>query len=221
MENKIIADDIYKDSLSLTESSYYISGELYEETRSLDEGAVNTEICNSYKFSERYWVWRIGAYTYRKFWKNMLDKEEMWLDAPGLKYFNSYPTLAALESAYEKLHPDRRGITTNPSAYYTFANYLKKGDVVIVDCLNEVVGWGMVESYYMYRPTRETGCHYRKMSWHEVKMPFIFTSKRPAIYQIAKEETKMLKETLINNVIRKTGELPLPFDFVSSKAKCI
>lgn len=209
MKDMIIADDIYKDSMSLTESSYRISDDLYEEARSLDKDTLSAEIYSSYKVSGRYWIWRMGAYAYRNFWTGMVDDGEMRIDAPGLRYFSMYLTVEKLASAYELLHPDRQGIFSNPPAYYAFAHSLRRGDVVIVSSLNKVIGWGIVEGEYMYRPTRTFGCHYRKVSWNMVDMPFIFTYKRPAIYRVPDEETHKLKETLIGKTIGRSTSVSL------------
>ena len=45
-----------------------------------------------------------------------------------------------------------------------------------------------------------------------MEMPFIFTNKKASLYQIAKEETHLLKETLIGKIYK--DDLPLPFGFV-------
>lgn len=220
MENWIITDDIYKDSLSLTEDSYHISEELSEEARALDKDVLNVEIYKSYKFSGRFWIWRIGAYTYKKFWENMVENGEMWIEASGFKYLMSYSTPMELNIEYERLHPDKKGITSTPPAYYAFANDLMNGDVVMVCYRNEIVGWGMVESPYMYRPTRTFGCHYRKVLWHDIKMPFMFSVKRPAIYQVPRAETHLLKDTLVSNVINDSRYMPLPFQCGSNCKMC-
>lgn len=218
MDRFTISDEIYRDSLAMSENSYKISDELAKETSSIDLNFLKQEIVDSYKISERYWIWRIGTYAFRNFWHTMVASGEMQINAPGFKYFKSYPTLEAIREEYEKLHPDKVGIKTQPSSYYAFANSLRKGDVVLACIGMEIIGWGIVEDIYMYRPTRTLGCHYRNVIWHEVRMPFIFTNKRPMLYPVPKEETRRLKETLINKSFK--GNLPLPFGFVE-KAKVI
>lgn len=131
MNHYMISEDIYKDSLFLSEESYKISDEIFEESISLNMELLKKEEYNSYKLSGRYWIWRIGKLAYMKLWNSMVDNGEMILEAPGLKYLKSYPTLELLEEAYAKEHPDKKGITVNPAAYYAFANYLRKGDIII------------------------------------------------------------------------------------------
>ena len=205
-----ISEDIYKDSLALPEDSYKISNDIFEESLTLQFDELKQEMIDSYKISDRYWIWKIGLYAYKNFWEGMVTDSEMRLDATGIKYLKSYPTLSALEEAYLNVHPDRKGITIAPAAYYAFANNICKGDIIIVHNIKTgIIGWGTVDGDYMYRPTRVFGCHYRKVIWHKMEMPFIFTNKKASLYQIAKEETHLLKETLIGKVYK--DDLPLPF----------
>ena len=87
-----------------------------------------------------------------------------------------------------------------------------KRDVVLA-CVGstEIIGWGIVEGNYTYRPTRSFGSHYRNVLWHEVRIPFTFTNKRPVLYSVPKQETLCLKETLSNKCFKRG--LPLPFGF--------
>lgn len=218
MNDYIISEDIYKDSLILSEDSYKISDEIFEESISLNMELLKKEELNSYKLSGRYWIWRIGMFAYKNLWDSMVDNGEMSLEAPGLKYFKSYPTLGLLEDAYAKVHPDKKGITVNPAAYYAFANYLRKGDVVIVyNSVKGIVGWGIIESDYIFRPTRKTGRHYRKAMWCRMQMPFYYTNKKAALYRIPKEETLHLSETLVGKVYNDKNSLP--FGSVERKDK--
>ena len=212
MNDYIISEDIYKDSLILSEDSYKISDEIFEESISLNMELLKKEELNSYKLSGRYWIWRIGMFAYKNSWNSMVDNAEMSLEAPGLKYFKSYPTLGLLEDAYAKVHPDKKGITVNPVAYYAFANYLRKGDVVIVyNSVEGIVGWGIIESDYIFRPTRKTGRHYRKAMWCRMQMPFNFTNRKAALYPLH------LSETLVGKVYNDKNSLP--FGSVERKDK--
>lgn len=210
MTDFIISDDIYQDSLSLTETSYQISDDLFREVAALNDEIIKAEICNSYKFSGRYWIWRLG--TYESFLKGMFTKGEMWINAFGFKYLLSYPTLTAMAEEYTRLHPRKEVAEAVISAYYTFANRLHSGDVIIVYNLNTILGWGVIESNYIYRPSRKLGRHYRKVSWHEIKMPLIFSPNSSIIYQLPKAQNHLLKETLIDKAISNIQSLPLPFE---------
>lgn len=64
MDDYIISEDIYKDSLILSEDSYKISDEIFEESISLNVELLKKDVLNSYKLSGRYWIWRIGMFTY-------------------------------------------------------------------------------------------------------------------------------------------------------------
>lgn len=215
MNRYIISEDIYNESMALPKDYYKISGEIADEANSLDIENLKQELTDSYKFSGRYWVWRINIYAYKNYWESMFADGEMRLSAPGMKYFNSYPTLAAMEFAYKSVHPDCKGVMANPASYYAFANYLHKGDVVIVyNSSIGIFGWGIIEGNYYYRPTRITFRHYRKVSWHKIKMPFIFSRKIECLYQIPKEETRNLKQTLVNNFSRVIDRSVFPFGFI-------
>ena len=49
------------------------------------------------------------------------------------------------------------------------------------------------------------------VSWYKMEMPFIFTNKKPALFQIPREETNNLREALINKVDNTSTELPFGF----------
>ena len=51
MNDYIISEDIYKDSLILSEDSYKISDEIFEESISLNMESLKKEELNSYKLS--------------------------------------------------------------------------------------------------------------------------------------------------------------------------
>lgn len=210
--NYTISDDIYKESLE-SNKTYRISEDIYEEAISLTPECVRDMIADSYKFSGRYWIWRMGKYAHIHDWKRMFMEGEMQVEAPGLKFLESYPNIAAIVSDYVIQHPDKVGITTLPPAYWAFCNNLRKGDVILA-CASatSLFAWGLVESSYKFKPTRTNGRHYRKVSWYKMNMPFIFTNKNPALYQIPQEETNNLKEALINKV--EHGSMDFPFGFV-------
>lgn len=216
MNRYVISEDIYNESMALSKDYYKISEEIADEADSLNIENLKQELTDSYKFSGRYWIWRMSAYAYKHYWNSMFADGEMCMNAPGIKYFNSYPTLAALEMAYKSLHPDNKGVMANPAAYYAFANYLKKGDVVIVyNSTSGIFGWGIIEGNYFYRLTRNYFRHYRKVAWHKINMPFIFSRKIECLYQIPKEETHNLKQALVNNFSKTINRRVFPFGFVA------
>lgn len=210
MEELKISPDIYQESLSL--NSFRISDDIFEEAEKLTIDSIKREIEDSYRFSGRFWIWKLGVNSYAKNWNRMLETNEMQIYAPGFKYFLSYNTLTDFQIEYAKKHSDRQGITTVPTAYYSFAKLLRKGDVVIVcGCSTNIIAWGIVEGEYKFRPTYKNGRHYRKVSWTKFNMPFIFTNKCQMLYQIPTEETHRLKETLINKVFQHSNILPFGF----------
>lgn len=210
MEDYKITPDIYRESLSFEDSK--ISDDIYEEAKELTVDKIKEEIEKSYKFSGRFWIWKLGVLSYTKNWKRMFVANEMQMDAPGFKYFLSYNTLADFQMEYARKHPDRQGITTVPAAYFSFSKDLRKGDVVIV-CGNStnIVAWGIVEGRYLFLPTRKQGRHCRKVSWTKMNMPFIFTNKRQILFQIPADETHQLKDALINKFFQRSNVLPFGF----------
>lgn len=102
----------------------------------------------------------------------MFKAGEMQIEAVGLKYLKSYPTIASMNEDYEQAHPDKLGITKFPPAYWAFANYLRNGDVVIAcSTSSNVLAWGIIESQYFFKPTRKkedtTGlCHGIRLRCH-------------------------------------------------------
>ena len=213
MENFKISPDIYQKSLSA--SSFKISDDIYEETQKLTIDSIKKELEASYRFSGRFWIWKLGVTSYAMNWKRMFEANEMQMDAPGFKYLLSYLTISDFQAEYARKHPDRNGITTVPFAYYAFAKSLHRGDVVIVCGVStNIIAWGIVEGAYMFRATRKIGRHYRKVSWTKMDMPFIFTNKRQILYQIPVDETHQLEKTLINKTFQRSNVLP--FGFVDS-----
>ncbi|MDR4931653.1 MULTISPECIES: hypothetical protein [Segatella] len=208
-----ISEDIYRDSLQLNKGSHKISEDIYEEAISLTSERISEIIMDSYHFSGRYWIWKMGIYSYKHDFPRMFKAGEMQIEAVGLKYLKSYPTIASMNEDYEQAHPDKLGITKFPPAYWAFANYLRNGDVVIAcSTSSNVLAWGIIESQYFFKPTRKKGRHYRIVSWHKIEMPYIFTNKRAALFQIPKEETNNLKEALINKVESIPNALPFGFE---------
>lgn len=144
----------------------------------------------------------------------MFLANEMQMEAPGFKYFKSYSSLVDFQKEYECQNPGSRGTDSRPIAYNAFANSLRRGDVIIACASNStIVAWGIVESDYFFRPTRKVGKHYRKVSWTKMDMPFIFTDKRQILYMLQKEETHLLKETLVSKTYQQSTNV-YPFGFV-------
>ena len=204
-----ISEDIYQEALTLQNASFKISDDILEESESLTSERIQEELSDSFNLSGRYWIWRMGNFSYTHDWERMYEEGEMQVEARGLKYLKSYQSMAALENDYKKVHPDSVGVTTLPPAYWAFANYLRKGDVVLA-CSNatRLFAWGVVNGPYMFNITRRMARHYRLVTWNKMDMPFIFTNKRPALFQIDKEETNHLKEALLNKVVFDAERLP-------------
>lgn len=182
---------------------------------------LQQEVLASYKFSGRYWIWKMGSSVFykNKNWQKMFLANEMQMEAPGFKYFKSYSSLVDFQKEYECQNPGSRGTDSRPIAYNAFANSLRRGDVIIACALNStIVAWGIVESDYFYRPTRKVGKHYRNVTWIKMDMPFIFTDKPQILYMLQKEETHLLKETLVNKVYQQSVNA-LPFGFTNKANK--
>lgn len=144
----------------------------------------------------------------------MFLANEMQMEAPGFKYFKSYSSLVDFQKEYKCQNPGSRGTDSRPIVYNAFANSLRRGDVIIACASNStIVAWGIVESDYFYRPTRKVGKHYRNVSWTKMDMPFIFTDKPPILYMLQKEETHLLKETLVSKTYQQLTNV-YPFGFV-------
>ena len=215
MDEFKISEDIYKESLNM-EHPFVISDDIYEESISLNAEALNKEIEESYHLSGRFWVWKMGKYSYKNDWTRMLKAGEMQVEAIGLKYLKSYLTYFDLQNDYVKSHPDRVGIRSLPPAYWAFANYLRNGDAVLAcSTPSTFFAWGIVEGPYRFRPTRSYGKHYRKITWYKIVMPFIFNNQNSSLFLIPKEETNNLKETLISRANKNS--VLLPFDSKTNK----
>ena len=216
MKEYKISEEIYKASLLASSDSFSISDDIFEEADTLTVEEIQQEVLASYKFSGRYWIWKMGSSVFykNKNWQKMFLANEMQMEAPGFKYFKSYSSLVDFQKEYECQNPGSRGTDSRPIAYNAFANSLRRGDVIIACASNStIVAWGIVESDYFFRPTRKVGKHYRKVSWTKMDMPFIFTDKRQILYMLQKEETHLLKETLVSKTYQQSTNV-YPFGFV-------
>lgn len=219
MEEYKISEEIYQASLVTSSESFSISDDIFEEADTLTVEELQQEVLASYKFSGRYWIWKMGSEVFYRSWKKMFLANEMQLEAPGFKYFKSYPSLGDFQKEYEYQNPGKRGTVSRPMAYDAFANSLRRDDVIIACASNStIVAWGIVESDYFYRPTRKVGKHYRNVTWIKMDMPFIFTDKPQILYMLQKEETHLLKETLVNKVYQQSVNA-LPFGFTNNANK--
>lgn len=216
MKEYKISEEIYKASLLASSDSFSISDDIFEEADTLTVEEIQQEVLASYKFSGRYWIWKMGSSVFykNKNWQKMFLANEMQMEAPGFKYFKSYSSLVDFQKEYECQNPGSWGTDSRPIAYNAFANSLRRGDVIIACASNfTIVAWGIVESDYFFRPTRKVGKHYRKVSWTKMDMPFIFTDKRQILYMLQKEETHLLKETLVSKTYQQSTNV-YPFGFV-------
>ena len=216
MEEYKISEEIYQASLVTSSESFSISDDIFEEADTLTVEELQQEVLASYKFSGRYWIWKMGFSVFykNKNWQKMFLANEMQMEAPGFKYFKSYSSLVDFQKEYKCQNPGSRGTDSRPIAYNAFANSLRRGDVIIACALNStIVAWGIVESDYFYRPTRKVGKHYRNVTWIKMDMPFIFTDKPQILYMLQKEETHLLKETLVSKTYQQLTNV-YPFGFV-------
>lgn len=216
MEEYKISEEIYQASLVTSSESFSISDDIFEEADTLTVEELQQEVLASYKFSGRYWIWKMGFSVFykNKNWQKMFLANEMQMEAPGFKYFKSYSSLVDFQKEYKCQNSGSRGTDSRPIAYNAFANSLRRGDVIIACASNStIVAWGIVESDYFYRPTRKVGKHYRNVSWTKMDMPFIFTDKPQILYMLQKEETHLLKETLVSKTYQQLTNV-YPFGFV-------
>lgn len=221
MKEYKISEEIYRASLVTSSESFSISYDIFEEADTLTVEELQQEVLASYKFSGRYWIWKMGSSVFykNKNWQKMFLANEMQMEAPGFKYFKSYSSLVDFQKEYECQNPGSRRTDSRPIAYNAFANSLRRGDVIIACASNStIVAWGIVESDYFYRPTRKVGKHYRNVTWIKMDMPFIFTDKPQILYMLQKEETHLLKETLVNKVYQQSVNA-LPFGFTNKANK--
>lgn len=216
MEEYKISEEIYQASLVTSSESFSISDDIFEEADTLTVEELQLEVLASYKFSGRYWIWKMGSSVFykNKNWQKMFLANEMQMEAPGFKYLKSYSSLVDFQKEYKCQNPSSRGTDSRPIAYNAFANSLRRGDVIIACASNStIVAWGIVESDYFYRPTRKAGKHYRNVTWIKMDMPFIFTDKPQILYMLQKEETHLLKETLVSKTYQQLTNV-YPFGFV-------
>lgn len=211
MDDYIISDDIYKECLSQKKLSYQISEDVSVEAQSLNKEVIKTEICNTYLTSSRFWILRLG--THKNLWRNWVKDGEIRLKAPGFYYLRSYGSLSEMSEEYEKISSEQQESMAKPIDYYSFAYRMQKGDIVMARSQNEIIGWGIIESQYLYDSKRANGRHYRKVTWNEIKMPFFVSHYTPfMLYKLPKEETNILKEALIERMLNDIQSIPLPFE---------
>lgn len=77
MEEYKISEEIYQASLVTSSESFSISDDIFEEADTLTVEELQQEVLASYKFSGRYWIWKMGSsvfYKNKNWQKNVFGK---------------------------------------------------------------------------------------------------------------------------------------------------
>ena len=130
------------------------------------------------------WLWDVQNL---KDWDRFYNDGEIAFNTPSLNDFSTYKSLTAIRDDYmkkEKIVSDSK----LPDAYYSLYSKVKVGDFVIVRLgLSIILGWGVVESDYMYDDNRPDFKKYRKVKW-KLKDKISYKFKRQSLFFYKIEE---------------------------------
>lgn len=118
-----------------------------------------------------YWIYSAGNNSDK--WEDFYNEGIMAIGWPEIGDLSSYDSKEAMKQALKaKIDPTRNYIMT-AHATWQFANEMKPGDVVFVKKgMYLVAGRGVVESDYIYDPSRDEYVNVRKVRWtHKGEWP--------------------------------------------------
>ncbi len=117
---------------------------------------------------KRYWVYQPGQKGVM--WDEFYKKGIMAIGWPLLKNLSNYDNLEKMKQELLAVYPGLYKEGSNPKndsrAVWEFSHIMKPGDIVFAKSgIKELLGWGIVESEYIYNAEEEEYCNVRKVSW--------------------------------------------------------
>jgi len=112
----------------------------------------------------RYWIYAPGENA-RK-WDEFFADGIMGLGWDEMDDFRGFASKASIQQKLRKINSTESSFTNAVLAIWQFAREMKVGDVVFAKKgRDKVIGYGIVESEYIYDPSRKEFQHIRRMNW--------------------------------------------------------
>lgn len=129
----------------------------------------------------RYWIYQPGVkgVMWNDFYKNGI----MAIGWPKLEDLSNYDSRDKMKQKLLAVYPELYAKDSNPKndslAVWEFSHILKPGDIVFVKSgIKELLGWGIVESDYVYNSEEEEYRNIRKVNW-KANGSWTFPNKLP------------------------------------------
>ncbi|GGM40561.1 hypothetical protein GCM10011351_28450 [Paraliobacillus quinghaiensis] len=128
-----------------------------------EEGAAPTsDVVN--KKDTKYWIYAPGHNASK--WDEFHSEGIMGIGWDELDDLKQYPSKDAMKNKFQQLYGTGYTYKNKAHATWQFANELLPGDIVYAKQGNsKVIGRGIVESEYMYDPSRREFKHIHKVNW--------------------------------------------------------
>lgn len=150
----------------------------------------------------RYWIYAPGDNSSK--WNEFHAQGIMAIGWDELGDLKQYPSKDAMKVKMKQLYGEEYSYKNSVHATWQFANELHPGDIVYAKKgMHKVVGRGVVESEYIFDPSREEFRHVHKVKWtHDGEWDHpgqavmkTFTDITPYIEYVQKLETLFISES--------------------------
>ncbi|MFA7111706.1 MAG: AAA family ATPase [Bacilli bacterium] len=114
--------------------------------------------------SQNTWLYAPGDGA--SFWDDFYNDNVMGIGWDDLEDLSKYKNQSEINKEIQNLNDTKKSKLNDAKACYDFCNIIKIGDTIIVKKgLNEILGYGTVESNYSYDNSLNEFCHRRDVSW--------------------------------------------------------
>lgn len=112
----------------------------------------------------RYWLYAPGEGS--RFWDEFHAANIMGIGWEEMGDLKQYKTKDAMKSKMKELYGEEYSYMNQAHATWQFSNELQTGDIVYAKKgMHKIIGRGVVQSDYIYDPSRSEYTHIRKVKW--------------------------------------------------------
>lgn len=210
LKEDITSNPIFNDFKGGTQgTNFRASREQYNELLRLSDMGSNIH----------YWIYAPGQGATK--WNECINESIMIIGWDDLGDLNQYKDKKEIHQKLKETYKSNDPVN-NSLACYQFCNEIKQGDIIIPKRGRELyLGYGIVESEYIYDDSREEFKHIRKVNWikkGEWKDPrpdYKITLKTLTDVTEYKDYIKMLREHIgIETTNLPTSENPFPLNII-------
>lgn len=155
---------------------------------------------------KRYWVIAPGHKAAQ--WNNFINNSIIALNAKETGNLSQYSNKEEIREVIKNNSNTESNPTHDSLAYYNFASVMKKGDYIYArEGLKTVLGYGIVESDYIYDDSKTYYNHIRKVKWLKIGRWEITDNLAQKAFTDYTDNKKIL-EQLIKAVNSESNEIP-------------